>query len=545
MKPIRLQPKQSDCEALFKQTGRQVPTWIAFGGARGGAKSATVRYLAILLACAYDGIRVAIVRRVYGDIKVNHIDPMLAEFPELLPAYRVGDAEIRIGRSRIEFVYAESKQEVDRKFWGPEYAFILVDQAEQFSGEELRVIKTANRWPGMPFGFAKMGLFFNPGGIGTEFLRRIFHLRQYQGDEIPSEYTFIQAYGWDNYEWFRGQVDIPDHEFYKLPNDQRFALFITQTQYGRELNALPPSLRAGHLLGSFDSFAGQYFAGVWDESKVILPANKVAELIQPWWTRWMATDWGFAHYASTQWAASGRVAPKDLLRVIGVECPHSVELIIVYRELVVKDTGEADLGKLIVRNTPESERRTLQRWYVGPDAWAKRGSANSAADQMIEAMEGSGMPQAEPANNQRITDGDRIGGWRLLWNCFQATCGIYGPIAEQPPTCLFISAECPQIISSIPLLIHDDKHPGRLEDVLKVPGSLADDVGDNLRYLVQSHLDPSNVPRAVQKQEVWDSIPGTTADAMTARAMAMRRFEFDHPVKTRAVIPPRWRPHDN
>jgi hypothetical protein len=48
------------------------------------------------------------------------------------------------------------------------------------------------------------------------------------------------------------------------------------------LNELPQSIRAGHLLGSFESFAGQYFL---DESKCILSVNETDELIQPWWTR--------------------------------------------------------------------------------------------------------------------------------------------------------------------------------------------------------------------------------------------------------------------
>ena len=106
-----------------------------------------------------------------------------------------------------------------------------------------------------------MGLFFNPGGCGTEFLRRVFHLKQYHGKERASDYAFIQSYGWDNYEWMRGTGEISEREYYSLSNDERFQLFIERSQYGRKLNELPQSIRAGHLLGSFESFAGQYFSG--------------------------------------------------------------------------------------------------------------------------------------------------------------------------------------------------------------------------------------------------------------------------------------------
>jgi phage terminase large subunit len=543
MKTIRLQPKQQECLDHLKATGKKVPTMVAFGGARGGAKSATVRYTALLLAIEFPGVRIAIVRRVYGDVKVNHIDPILAEFPELRAYYSVSNAEIKIGKSVIEFVYAESASEVNRKFWGPEYAFVLLDQAEQFSGEEIRIIKTANRWPGRPAGFCKMGLFFNPGGIGTEFLRRVFYLKQYQDNEQPTDYVFIQAYGWDNYEWFRGQIDMPDYDFYKLKNEERFELFINQTQYGRELNALPQSLRAGHLLGSFESFAGQYFAGVWDESKIILTPQQCELLIQPWWVRWTATDWGFAHYAVHLWGAAGKVSPDQLQKILGVSCQFAVDIVIVYRELIARDTSETDLARLIVKETPEAERRHIQRHYLGPDAWSKRGAANTVAEQLTAELNRAQLPSPEPADNQRMTEGDRVGGWRLLWNGFQQTCSLFGNITVQPGNCLFVSANCPQTISSMPLLIHDNKHPGKLEDVLKVPGSLADDVGDCVRYLYKSYLDPRTAPREIIMRDIYESIPGDTSDAMTARAMAMRQFEAANPQRTSGATP-RWRPRE-
>jgi hypothetical protein len=87
---------------------------------------------------------------------------------------------------------------------------------------------------------------------------------------VPTDFAFIQAYGWDNYVWFSGEVDISEEEFYALSSEARFELFISKTTYGKKLNALPPDLREGHLLGSFEKFAGQYFGGAWDDKACVV-----------------------------------------------------------------------------------------------------------------------------------------------------------------------------------------------------------------------------------------------------------------------------------
>lgn len=518
------QPKQWELTTLFQDTRKDSPSQIGYGGARGGGKSKTIRDTALTMALKDPGTTSTIIRRVFPDVKVNHIDKFFQEFPDLRPFYRVQDHELilpeKLGSSKIVFNYAETQSEVDRKFWGPEYKYIYLDQAEQFNEHEHRIIKSTNRWPGTSGSACKMGSFFNPGGVGTEYLRRVYWLKQYHSNERASDFAFIQAYGWDNFQWFAGQVDITQEEFYKLPNDQRFHLFITETQYGRELNSLPDSLRAGHLLGSFESFAGQYFAGVWDEGKIILTMDQAERLIQPWWTRWMATDWGFAHYASHQWLASGKVGPDELYAVLGIQHPAPVDIVVIYREHVTNETAEADLASQIVEMTPQSERKLIRRHWMGPDAWAKKGSAHPVAEQMAPILRKGGLPTLEKANN------DRVGGWRLLYNCFRKTCSLRAENPNDPDPSspmLLISANCPQVISSMPMLVRD---PKKLEDVLKVPGAMADDVGDCTRYAVFSMLDPlKEAPMHVRAQQIYESIGGQDAEAMTRRAMAMRIFE--------------------
>jgi len=209
MLDIALQPKQLELARLIEARGPDVATWIGYGGALGGAKSGAIRRIMLMRRGKYPKTIGVIMRRVLADVKENHIQKFWEEYPELRQYYNSTDYEIVLPNgSRIKFMYAENSMEVDRKFYGPEFFDIFIDQAEQFSEAELRTINTRNRAPGAPDGLCKMGLFFNPGGCGTEFLRRVFWLKQYHGKERASDYAFIQSYGWDNYEWMRGTGEI-------------------------------------------------------------------------------------------------------------------------------------------------------------------------------------------------------------------------------------------------------------------------------------------------------------------------------------------------
>jgi hypothetical protein len=140
------------------------------------------------------------------------------------------------------------------------------------------------------------------------------------------------------------------------------------------------------------------------------------------------------------------------------------------------------------------------------------------AEQLEDVFRPHGLPIPQPA------DDDRIGGWRLLYNGFRQTCALRGETvdperASQGPL-LLVSANCPEVISAIPILTRDNQHPGKLEDVLKT-NTKHDDVGDCLRYGYKSMLSPrSKPPRDVEIQAIYRQYPDPTA-----RARAMAEFQ--------------------
>ena len=534
-----LQPKQEELGRLMFSHGPEAPIWIGGGGARAGGKSGGLRRLMLERRDKRPRTNGAIVRRVYDEVKKNHIDPFLAEWPELHSRYRVGDKELVLDNgSKILFMYAENQAEVDRKFWGIELYDIMVDQAEQFNEYELHIIQSCNRWPGTRLGECKTALFFNPGGVGTEFLRRVFAQRRFNSNERPSAYAFVHLFGWDNYVWFQG-LGLTPKEFYAMPSEERFELFVNDTAEGRKLNALPPSLRAGHLLGSFDSFSGQYFAGVWDESKLILTAEQEARLLQPWWPRWIGHDDGFVHHAAVIWATSGKVSPKLFWDVFGVEIAEAVEVCVIYRSYVEQEVEQGELVRQCVARMDAEERKMLKRYFLSQDAWEKDSRGHSTKDTINEELRRAGLPFAEQADN------GRIGGWRFLYAMMKKTADVLagkmhptrkeddyeregGGYSLKTPL-LFIASGCGDVIESLPMAIRDNKHPGRAEDVLKMP-TRADDVIDAIRYAVKSMLSPRTAPLQVQKAEYYESIDD--GRSMHAKGMAMRIWDAKHARKS-------------
>ena len=557
---ILLQPKQADLLALLETTGPDVATILGAGGSRGSAKSGGLRRIAITLAITHPGSVIYIVRRTLGDLLENHMEKIALEFPEVDAIYRPSDYEYDFSvvpnllpngernRSRIVFVYAENAIDVARVSYGPECTFLLIDQAEQFTEEELTSFRICNRHTEVdpkktvPPNFAKTCYFFNigVGGLADAYFRRVFHKRDfkpYKGindpGERPGDYAFIQMYGWDNFEWFRGQVEVAVEEFYQLSSAERFEMFVTRTSEGRKMNALPKHRREGELLGNFDAFTGQYFSDVWDDAR-ILPVELVNRIVQDWWVRWMGQDWAFHEHAYHCWMVTGKVSPADWFRYFGVETEWPVDVVILYRELLISGRAEMDLANDIAEMTPERERKYISNFYLSEDAFGKRSrqrGANTVGEAFSGVMRRHGLPAPTTA------DQDRVNGHRFMYNCLrQASMRIMRvdvERAKQGPA-LFISANCPAAIENIPLAPRDPENP---DDVLRVAGVVWEDVVDGIRYALKSKLSPRRiVPSEVRRQEVFNQAAGNP----TGQALAMRQFE-EAERRRGNVTRPNWR----
>jgi hypothetical protein len=451
----------------------------------------------LLRRLAHPGTAGLIFRRVYDDLKRNHIDKFFEEFPHLFKYYRATDHEVVLPAvgdnppSRIVFGYAETETEVRRKFHGVEYMDMFVDQAEQLSEVEMKVMKTACRWPGVGRYQCKFVLFFNPGGIGISYLKRIFKDGNFREKERPGDYKFIQAYGWDNIEWARSALideGLDEEDFYSWDEATRFNYFINETQYGQELDSLPQALRVGYLMGSFDTFAGQYFE-IWNEQLHTIREDELD--IQPYHPKWVSIDWGYNHDSAVYWWAQDGNITKT------------------YRELVVSGHGPRALAQEIVdlcQMFDGEEKDEIDAIYISPDTRAKRTTEDRIHDQMSKVFLAVGMPRP------RLADDHRVSGFMLMHEMLQYNQWKIGK-------------NCPKLIENIPLFSRDDKNP---EDCTKF---LGDDPGDSARYGLKSRFGAREIPKEVQFTAVMNKIKEAKPDPIDLGAvhtsMHLAHLKFD------------------
>ena len=399
--------------------------YIMYGGARGGGKTWALRRKAMLLALRYPGIRVLILRRTYPELKGNHILPMMAECAGLAVYKDSEKAMVFPGGSRVEFGYCDGDADVLR-YQGQEYDVIMLDEATQIPYEWYialtACVRGVNSFP------KRMYLTCNPGGVGHEWVKRLFVDRRYRGEERPEDYLFIQAKATDN-----------------------TALMETNPRYLDMLNNLPEDLRRAWRDGEWDVFAGQYFSE-WDpEIHTMEPME-----IPPSWRRYVAIDYGLDMLAA-YWIAVD-------------EAGHAL----VYREYTEgMDMGEGHKG-LIVREAAEAIRaRTLpgeriHQYLAPPDLWGRKSdTGRSAAEIFLQ----HGIRLTRAAN-------DRVMGWMDLHEWL-------APWEDGPA--LRVSRACPNLIRWLPMLQHDPKNP---DDCANTPHQITHGP-DAIRYFVAGRPRPS------------------------------------------------------
>ncbi|MBU6231664.1 phage terminase large subunit [Patescibacteria group bacterium] len=477
---IALQPQQAFLGYLIEKSRA---SWIGYGGSRGGGKSGAIRRIMLNRRAKHPHTDGQILRRVWDDVEKNHINKMWEEFPALHDYYKATSHVIELpeslGGGKIFFSAAENAIDVERKAFGPEFYDIMVDQAEQFTERELSQLKTTCRWPGVPDGSCKFILPFNPGGVGAAFLQRVFYLKDYHEREIPEDYVFLQAYGWDNVEWSRAALaadgyvgDCLGHKcgkcgpcvYYSWDSETRFKYYTTRSQYGQEQNRLPAHMRAGQLLGDFKKFSGQYFSN-FDEAVHKWELGDID--FKPWWPVWGSLDWGYQHSSSFHWhTQAGYVNDKG----------ESKRLVITFREFLADHLSERALAEEICAINGDLK---LSNIYAGHDLWKKDNAGETKEQAMSKVFVSHGLPSLKKAAI------DRVDGWRFLHRALDEGEWI-------------ITGNCKMALRALPVAVFDEKKNN--EDILKT-NTPEDDVLDELRYGLYSQFAVRDVPLNVKIAE--------------------------------------------
>lgn len=378
-----------------------------------------------------------IIRRSYPELYANHIKPFKRMLPKGMYKYNDSKKEITFPNgSQIVFKYCANEKDLDN-FQGTECDILFIDEATQFTEEQFKILNACvrgvstrkeDKFP------KRVYLTCNPGGVGHQWVKRLFIDRNYLSGEKPEEYNFIQSGVRDN----------------KILMEQ-------QPEYIAQLEALPPKLREAWLEGSWDIFFGQFFEDFMDKPEhykdrtwthVIEPFNIPSD-----WKIYRSFDWGYARPFSCGWWA---------VDYDGV----------VYRILELYGcTKEPNTG---VKWTPDQVFSEIHKIET-EHPWLKGKNIQGVADPAIwDAEFGESIADVASRHQVYFTKGDhqRIPGWmqvhyRLAFD-------------ENGFPMMYIFKNCKAFIRTIPLLQFDNH---KVED-LDTEGE--DHVADEVRYFLMS-----------------------------------------------------------
>lgn len=343
----RLDPPNPRQREFMTATSR----YIAYGGARGGGKSWALRKKALLMCLKYKGLRILLLRRTYRELHENHILPLMNDLLGIA-TYRDSDKAFTFPNgSRLKFGYCDSESDV-LQYQGQEFDIIMIDEATQFSEYQFSTLtaclRGANTHP------KRFYLTCNPGGVGHEWVKRLFIDRQYKGNEKAEDYTFIKASVYDNKAL--------------LDNDQG---------YIQMLQNLPDDLKKAWLDGDWNVFAGQFFREFKTDTHVIRPFELPKE-----WRRYFVMDYGL-----------------DMLAGYWIALDNEKKAY-VYKEVYKSNLIISDAANLIKSMTTE----TIHEYIAPPDLWNRRQETGESA---AEIFGRNGVPLLKAGN-------DRVQGWYAL-----------------------------------------------------------------------------------------------------------------------------------
>ena len=422
---------------------------VGFGGARGGGKSWSVRTKAKLLALAFAGIRILIVRRTYPELINNHINILRKELLGIAK-YNDKDKVLKFANgSTINFAYCDNDKDLDR-LQGVEYDIIFLDEATQLSEFQMKTITACVR--GVNSFPKRVYYTCNPGGQGHGYVKRIFIDKVYEDGENPQDYTFIQSLVTDNKVLMESQPD-----------------------YIKQLEALPPKLREAWLYGNWDIFEGQFFEDFIDRPEQY-KERTWTNVIEPFeipshWKISRSFDWGYNKpFSCGWWAIDTEGVAYRILELYGC----------------TKTPNEG------VKWTPPQVFEEIHKIET-EHRWLQGKNITGIADPAIwDAETGESIADVASKHQVFFTKGDnkRIAGWMQVHYRLAFDDNGY-PM-------MYIFNNCKAFIRTIPLLQFDEH---KVED-LETDGE--DHIADETRYFCMSR---PIAPRKAEKPDPYNSSP--------------------------------------
>lgn len=398
LKVPKLYPKQIE----FCKSTR---TYTLYGGARGGGKSYVARIKAVLLALNYPGIQILLLRRKHTELYENHVIPLMKflNSKSKNPAERVANYKTQEkvfefpNGSRIKLGYCDNEQDV-LQYQGQAYEVIFLEECTHFTEFQYQSLTESNRLSGLckeAFN-PRMYLTGNPGGVGHNWVKRLFIDKEYRPGENPDNYVFIPALVYENE--------------YIMEND---------TEYVKKLEALPEDRKKAMLYGDWDVFDGQFFSEF----------ERLVHVVNPFqldrrWKKYVSIDYGL-----------------DMFAV----CFHSIApdgTDYIYNEINKPDLIVSEAAQLLKKYA------RADTYFAPPDLWSRNRDTGKSTAQIFKE---NGVKLVKSSNN-------REHGWFAVKEYMKVLKKRNIQTGEEYRTSkLQIFSTCTNLIKCVSTLQYDDK----------------------------------------------------------------------------------------
>jgi len=447
-----LTPKQQIADRLADEVDE-----ILYGGAAGGGKSNWMLHRANRLSLEIPGHSTLILRTVFPELRRTLIRSSIQLFaknkPDERPRWRAADKEWRYPNgSVIEFGYCETDDDVGQ-FLSSEYDMIMFDELSEFTLYQYNMIRSRARTTKRKRANGARPHIVgatNPGRRGMRW--------------VKARFVMATDYGRTEKVWVMPSEEDEEFIIRDEPTEEqgeRCVGFVHATvfdnphidpDYVSNLMSQPALIRRQYLDGDWDIFEGQYFTE-FTRAKVMGEGD--AQWLEPWhvispfdipheWPRYRAIDYGTFHPFVCLWIAL-----------------DGEGIAYVYREVWRTGMTASEQARLIKEmSICRTDGRTASEkieWSVAdPSMWASRSSESPAlqyANEKVFLLKG---------------DNERLAGWNKVREWLRAD--VHG----RPGLRIFDT--CPNLVRTIPEMIHDKSKPEDLDTTLNDHGL------DALRY---------------------------------------------------------------
>lgn len=409
--------------------------YIAYGGARSGGKSWAARVKACLLCLSYPGIQVLLLRRTFAELQENHTLPLQAMLRQVAEYREKLKAFVFPNGSRLKLGYLSAERDV-LQYQGQAYDVMFLEEATQFTEFQFQALTESNR---------------ASGGCKKEFSPRMYLTCNPGG----------VGHGWVKRLFvdrdYRGSERPEDYVFIKATVYDNPYMLEHDPGYVRVLENLPEKRRRAMLNGDWDAVEGQFFGEFDRDVHVVKPFP-----LPTGWRRYAALDYGLDMFACYF------IAVDEQGRAY------------VYREiyesgLIVSQAAE----RLAAAGEP------ICQVLAPPDLWNRHSdTGRSTADIFAD----HGIVLARASN-------DRVQGWYDLREWLR----IFPDEQGQRAARLRIFENCRNLIRTLPLLQHDEDHPG---DCARQPHEYTH-APDAIRYFVCGR---PRGPESGEKSRYYDQL---------------------------------------